>query len=155
MSVTFVRSGQMMPGKFREAQAFVQKRRQWLADTYGIEPSIMTQLGGPVGRVAIVSEVDSVAKIEEIRRQIIEGALPAELAAGPEGLFIPGETMGRGRGAGYRAFWTRCSAIGPSQTRVGGEILCGRESEFRKIEIWLQVMAGSVPTRLTLTALVG
>ena len=95
MSVTFVRSGQMMPGKFPEAHAFVQKRRQWLNDTFGIEPSIMTQLGGPVGRIAMVSETDSVAKIEEIRRQIIEGALPAELAAGPEGLFVPGQTMDR------------------------------------------------------------
>ncbi len=95
MSVTFVRSGQMMPGKFQEAMAFVQKRRQWLADTYGVEPSIMTQLGGPVGCVAMVSEVDSVAKIEEVRRQLIEGALPAEIATGPEGLFIPGQTMDR------------------------------------------------------------
>ena len=95
MSVTFVRSGQMMPGKFREARAFVEKRREWLKETFGIEPSVMTQLGGPVGRIAMVSELDSVAKIEEIRRQIIEGALPAELAAGPEGLFIPGETMDR------------------------------------------------------------
>ena len=95
MSVTFVRSGQMMPGKFREAQAFIQKRRQWLLDTFGVEPTIMTQLGGPVGRVAMVSEVDSVAKIEEVRRQLIEGAMPAELAAGPEGLFIPGQTIDR------------------------------------------------------------
>ncbi len=55
----------------------------------------MTQLGGPVGRIAMVSEVDSVARIEEVRRQIIEGAMPTELAAGPEGLFIPGETMDR------------------------------------------------------------
>ena len=37
----------------------------------------------------------SVARIEEVRRQIIEGAMPAEIAAGPEGLFIPGETMDR------------------------------------------------------------
>ncbi len=95
MSVTFVRSGQMMPGKFREAQAFIHKRRQWLLDTYGVEPTIMTQLGGPVGRVAMVSEVDSVAKIEEVRRQLIEGAMPAELAAGPEGLFVPGQTIDR------------------------------------------------------------
>jgi hypothetical protein len=85
----------MMPGKFREAQAFVQKRRQWIADTYGIAPAIMTQLGGPVGRIAMVTETESVAKIEEVRRQLIEGALPAELAAGPEGLFIPGQTMDR------------------------------------------------------------
>ena len=55
----------------------------------------MTQLGGPVGGIAMVSELDSVARLEEVRRQIIEGALPAELAAGPEGLFIPGETMDR------------------------------------------------------------
>ncbi len=95
MSVTFVRSGQMMPGKFREAQAFIKKRRQWLLDTYGVEPTIMSKLGGPVGRVAMVSEVDSVAKIEEVRRQLIEGAMPAELAAGPEGLFIPGQTIDR------------------------------------------------------------
>ena len=95
MSVTFVRSGLMMPGKFKEGQAFVQKRRQWLADTYGVEASIMTQLGGSVGRIAMVSEVDSVAKIEEVRRQLIEGAMPAEIASGPEGLFIPGETMDR------------------------------------------------------------
>ena len=95
MSVTFVRSSQMMPGKFQEAQAYVLKRRQWIKETFGIEPSVMTQLGGPVGRIAMVSEHDSVAKIEEVRRQLIEGALPPELATGPAGLFIPGQTMDR------------------------------------------------------------
>ena len=43
----------------------------------------------------MVGELESVAKIEEIRRELIGGALPKELATGQEGLFIPGETMDR------------------------------------------------------------
>jgi hypothetical protein len=54
----------------------------------------------------MVSGVDSVAKIEEVRRQLIEGAMPAELAAGPEGLFIPGQTMDR--------IWLKSTVPGPA-----------------------------------------
>jgi len=53
MSVTFVRSALMVPGK---------------------APKRM---------------------IEKIRREIVGGALPKELATGAEGLFVPGETRDR------------------------------------------------------------
>lgn len=49
----------------------------------------MVLLGGQVGRVATVAEQDSVAQIEKIRREIVGGALPKELATGAEGLFVP------------------------------------------------------------------
>ncbi len=52
MAVTFVRSGLMMPGKFPDGQT---------------------------GRIAMVTKQDSVAEIENVRRQIIEGALPPPL----------------------------------------------------------------------------
>jgi hypothetical protein len=38
-----------------------------------------------VGRIATVTEEDSVAQIEKIRREIVGGALPKELATGAEG----------------------------------------------------------------------
>ena len=38
---------------------------------------------------------ESVAQIEEIRRKLVGGALPKELATGQEGLFVPGETIDR------------------------------------------------------------
>ncbi len=95
MSVTFVRSGQMMPDKFQQGQQYVENRIKWMNENYGAELSLMVQLGGPVGRIAMVGELESVAQIEEIRRKLIGGALPKELATGQEGLFIPGETMDR------------------------------------------------------------
>jgi hypothetical protein len=95
MSVTFVRSSLMMPGKFPQAHEYVEKRIKWLKEKFGVEASLMTLLGGQIGRVAMVIEQDSVAQIEKIRREIIGGALPKDLATGPEGLFVPGEGRDR------------------------------------------------------------
>jgi hypothetical protein len=94
-AVTFVRSGVMVPGKFPEGQQYLKNRIKWLKETFGLDVSLMVGFGGQVGRVATVSEHDSVAKIEEIRRRIVGGALPKELTTGQEGLFVPGETMER------------------------------------------------------------
>ncbi len=95
MSVTFVRSGLMMPGKFQQGQQYVENRIRFMKENYGTEASLMIGLGGPVGRIAMVTEVESVAQIEEIRRKLVGGALPKELATGQEGLFVPGETIDR------------------------------------------------------------
>lgn len=95
MSVTFVRSGLMMTGKFPEAHQFMEDRVKWLHETFDVQSSIMTLLGGPVGRIALVSDLDSVAQIEEIRRKIIGGAAPEAMTHGQEGLFVPGQTMDR------------------------------------------------------------
>ncbi len=95
MSVTFVRSGQMMPGKFQQGQQYVENRIKWMNENHGADLSLMVQLGGPVGSIAMVGELESVAQIEEIRRKLVGGALPKELATGQEGLFFPGETIDR------------------------------------------------------------
>ncbi len=95
MSVTFVRSGIMMPGKFQQGQQYVENRIKWMKENYGAELSLMVQLGGTVGSIAMVGELESVAQIEEIRRKLVGGALPEELATGQEGLFVPGETIDR------------------------------------------------------------
>ena len=95
MAVTFVRSALMVPGKFPQAQEYLEKRIKWLKEKFGVEPSLMVLLGGQVGRIATVTEEDSVAQIEKIRREIVGGALPKELATGAEGLFVPGEARDR------------------------------------------------------------
>ena len=46
MSVTFVRSGQMMPGKFQQGQQYVQNRINWMKESYGAELSLMVQRTG-------------------------------------------------------------------------------------------------------------
>src|SRR6516165_8302746 len=95
MAVTFVRSALMVPGKFPQAHEYLEKRIKWLKEKFDVEVSLMALLGGQVGRVATVTEQDDVAQIEKIRREIIGGALPKELATGAEGLFVPGETRDR------------------------------------------------------------
>jgi hypothetical protein len=95
MTVTFVRSGLMMPGKFPEGQQFVRDRSEWLEKNFDVKSTVMALLGGQIGRIAIASENESVAQIEEIRRAIVGGALPKELATGQAGLFVPGETRDR------------------------------------------------------------
>ena len=95
MSVTFVRSGLMMPGKFPQAQQYVENRIRWMNENHGVDASMMVLLGGQVGRISMVTEQDSVADIEKIRRALVGGALPKELATGQEGLFVPGETRER------------------------------------------------------------
>ena len=71
MAVTFVRSALMVPGKFPQAHEYLEKRIKWLKEKFGVEASLMVLLGGQVGRVATVSEQDSVAQIEKIRREIV------------------------------------------------------------------------------------
>ena len=95
MTVTFVRSGLMLPGKFAEGQQFVQNRIKWLKESFGIDATMMAALGGQVGRIALVTQQDSVAQIEDVRRQLIGGALPKELATGQAGVFMPGQTKDR------------------------------------------------------------
>ena len=95
MAVTFVRSALMVPGKFPQAHEYLEKRIKWLKEKFGVEPSLMVLLGGQVGRIATVTEQDSIAQIEKIRREIVGGALPKELATGAEGLFVPGEARDR------------------------------------------------------------
>jgi len=95
MTVTFVRSGLMMTGKFPQAEQFVRNRAQFIKEKFGVDTTVMTLLGGQVGRIALASENESVAQIEEIRRAIIGGALPKELATGQEGLFVPGAARDR------------------------------------------------------------
>jgi hypothetical protein len=95
MAVTFVRSALMVPGKFPQAHEYLEKRIKWLKEKFGVEPSLMVLLGGQVGRIATVTEQDNVAQIEKIRREIVGGALPKELATGAEGLFVPGEAKDR------------------------------------------------------------
>lgn len=95
MTVTFVRSGLMMTGKYPEAEQFVRNRSEWLEKNFDLKSTVMVLLGGQVGRIAMASESESVAQIEEIRRAIIGGALPKELATGQQGLMVPGETRDR------------------------------------------------------------
>jgi hypothetical protein len=66
-----------------------------LKEKFGVEASLAVLLGGQVGRIATVTEQDSVAEIEKIRRAIGGGALPKALATGAEGLFVPGEARDR------------------------------------------------------------
>src|SRR6516165_10716212 len=73
MSVTFVRSALMVPGKFPQAHEYLEKRIKWLKEKFGVEASLMVLLGGQVGRIATVTEEDSVAQIEKIRRDIVGG----------------------------------------------------------------------------------
>src|SRR5262249_18344788 len=95
MAVTFVRSALMVPGKFPQAHEYLEKRIKWLKEKFGVEASLMVLLGGQVGRIATVTEEDSVAQIEKIRREIVGGALPKELATGEGGLCVRGETRDR------------------------------------------------------------
>jgi len=95
MTVTFLRSGLMTPGKYREAQQYVVDRNLWLMETFDIDPTLMVLLGGEVGRIAIAEELESAAQVEEIRRHLAGGARPEELSAGREGLFVPGQSRDR------------------------------------------------------------
>ena len=65
MAVTFVRSALMVPGKFPQAHEYLEKRIKWLKEKFGVEASLMALLGGQVGRIATVTEQDSVAQIEK------------------------------------------------------------------------------------------
>ncbi len=51
MTVTFVRSGLMMTGKYPDAQQFVRDRSEWLEKNFDVKSTVMALLGGQVGRL--------------------------------------------------------------------------------------------------------
>ncbi len=95
MAVTFVRSGLMTPGKYKEAMQWVQTRNKWLNETFGVDPQLQVLLGGPVGRIAIASQHESVAQIEEIRRKLAGGNEPDEISLARGDFFVPGKSRDR------------------------------------------------------------
>ena len=65
----------------------------WIHAVFTPEDSLV--FGGNFLHSFAIEKQIRVAQIEEIRRKIVGGALPKELATGAEGLFLPGETRDR------------------------------------------------------------
>jgi hypothetical protein len=83
----------MYPGKFADGAKFVRERAAFLKDNYGLDPRVLAQIGGPAGRIAIVTQHETMAELEEIRRKIMADPGAATQQAGAEGLMLPGKTM--------------------------------------------------------------
>ena len=52
MSVTFVRSALMVPGKFPQAHEYLEKRIKWLKEKFGVEASLRSRRFGERSSVA-------------------------------------------------------------------------------------------------------
>lgn len=91
--IVFSRTGTMYPGKYADGAKFVRERAAFLKDRYGLDPKVMAQVGGPAGRIALVTQHEAMAELEEIRRKIIADPSSAKQQAGAEGLMIPGKTI--------------------------------------------------------------
>jgi hypothetical protein len=83
----------MYPGRFADGAKFVRERAAFLKETYGLDPKVLAQVGGPAGRIAIVTQHEGMAELEDIRRKIIADPNAAKQQAGAEGLMIPGKTI--------------------------------------------------------------
>ncbi|MHA1536637.1 MAG: hypothetical protein ACTSUD_03705 [Alphaproteobacteria bacterium] len=71
MSVVFTRIITPVPGQLAQAAAFMKKRAEAISSAYGIEVLLNARVGGPVGQMGMVSQHDSLADFEELRRKII------------------------------------------------------------------------------------
>jgi len=66
MSVSFVRSAVIKPGKFAAARANAEAMRKYFKSKTGLDISLATQIGGPTGAVAMrvtYDDFDQTAKV--------------------------------------------------------------------------------------------
>jgi len=88
-----VRAASIAPGKAPEAMEFGKKVCDYAKAKHGIEVSFMTQVGGPVGRVAWLTRYDSLGAYEQKWAKLMADAgWQKLLKAGPT-IFAAGQTQ--------------------------------------------------------------
>lgn len=87
MSIVFARMGIPTSGRLGEAAKYMRERAEAVKSNYGVDVTINARMGGPVGQMALVSYLDDVAQLEEIRRKVIEDTASGKMPGPEPGLF--------------------------------------------------------------------
>ena len=90
MSISFVRSAIIKPGKFAQARANAEEMRKHFKSKTGLDLSLATQIGGPTGAVAMRVTYKDFDEMTKIVGQLENDAEMRRLTdeAGP--LFVEG-----------------------------------------------------------------
>ena len=91
MSIVFARMGIPASGRLGEAANYMRERAAAIKSNYGIDVGLNARMGGPVGQMALVSYLDSVAQLEDIRRKVIEDTAAGKLVMPEPGMFKTAE----------------------------------------------------------------
>jgi hypothetical protein len=87
------RTAQIAPGKGPDAMGFGKNVVAYLKSKHGITCNFMTQVGGPVGRVAWLTAYDSLGAYEQTWAKLMADPGWVELLKAGPTLFAPGQTQ--------------------------------------------------------------
>ena len=65
----------------------MRERADAIKSNYGLDVGLDAGVGGPVGQMALVSYLDDVAQLEEVRRKVIEDTADGKPPMPEPGLF--------------------------------------------------------------------
>ena len=90
--ITAVRTGQSAPGKTSHATEFVKELAAYLKSKHGLDVVVKTQIGGPVGRVSMITNYESLAAYEKAWNKIHADPEFHKLTHKASGIMNPGHT---------------------------------------------------------------
>ena len=90
--ITAVRTSQSAPGKSSHAIEFAKEIAGYLKSKYGLDAVIKAQIGGPVGRVSMITNYDSLAEYEKTWTKIHADPEFHKIAHKASGIMNPGHT---------------------------------------------------------------
>jgi len=90
--ITAVRTAQSAPGKVSHAAEFVKEVAAYLKSKHGIDTTVKTQIGGPVGRICMISNYQNLAEYEKAWAKIHADAEFHKLTHKASGILNPGHT---------------------------------------------------------------
>ena len=89
----FVRTALIAPGKAAEAMEFGKKVCAYAKSKHGLKVSFMSQVGGPVGRVAWLTPHDSLAAFEQSWAKLMADSGWHKVVKDGPTLFAAGQTQ--------------------------------------------------------------
>jgi len=90
--ITAVRTGQSAPGKHSHAAEFVKELATYLKSKHGIDVTVKTQIGGPVGRICMISNYENLAEYEKAWNKIHADPEFHKITQKASGIMNPGHT---------------------------------------------------------------
>jgi len=91
--IVFSRTMIATPGMLQEGKEFLEQRRDALEKAYNIDIGLYARFGGAVGQMSLVSQHETIADLEAIRRQVIKDTDAGNIPTPEPGMVIPGSVQ--------------------------------------------------------------
>jgi hypothetical protein len=90
--ITVIHTNLIRAGKYRDAMEFLNKRNAYAKDKTGVEARHQMQIGGQMGKVAVVENYPSLADLEKAKQELYEDPGYTAILDSATGVFVEGST---------------------------------------------------------------